>query len=153
MNLFFFRFYIVCISIFLFIFAFFISKQLFIFIFNRIKLNLLCIRLKKDTIDSINYLDFVSCYSLNKQFFLLICCSEFFLELKNDVMEEELVYNSLAYVYKEKCFYNISEYYLFRVISLPSFDENVLLNLSQMYNTLGFIEKSNFIINNISSKD
>ncbi len=153
MDLFFFRFYLIFVLIFLIIFAFVISKQLFFFISNNIKLNSLYIQLKKNNIESLNCLDLATYYASNKQFFLSVCCSEFLLESRGTLIREESVANFLAYIYNEKLFYSIAEYYLLDMLSLSNFNKNALLNLIHFYNSIGFVEKSDFIIKNMQAID
>ncbi len=140
MNIVFFRFYIILVLILLLIFAFFISKQLLSFVVNNIKLNYLVDNLKRSKIVSIDYSNIFNYYLYNGRFFISICLLEFLLESKFTVVNNEIIYLDLAYLYNKKSFYSIAEYYYFKNLSSLNCSQTTLLSLNKMYNFIGHQE-------------
>nr|YP_010619572.1 hypothetical protein PN023_pgp192 [Tayloriella tenebrosa]WAX03585.1 hypothetical protein [Tayloriella tenebrosa] len=142
-SILFFRLYLLIVLILLCIFSFFLSMQLFRLLSNNLKFLFLLNSLKKQmNLNEDNYKSLISLYLLRGNLFLSVALSELMLEIDDNFIQKEFVYDSLAYAYYYNSFYHIAEYYYLRILSISPHNYKVILNLANIYFDLGYKAKA-----------
>ena len=146
--------YLGIVSLLLLIFAVFVSMQLkFIVLYCITLLKILKINKSSLSFSFNDYQDLSYFYLNVSNYFLSFSLCEFYLECTSDSIYEKNLYASLALVYRELSFIQISEYYYFKAIACDPDDAQLSMSLGQMYSQLGYSEDSKiFYQNSISIK-
>nr|YP_009397954.1 hypothetical protein [Gredgaria maugeana]ARW67140.1 hypothetical protein [Gredgaria maugeana] len=143
----FFRLYISILLSFLLLFSFFLSKQLFIIVLNKLQVLYLFRNLqKKIKFNGDSYRIFFSIYLFRGNILISIALSEFLLEINNDLIQKDVIYASLAYAYYCHSFYSVAEYYYLKLLSFSPLNYQTILNLANMYSDLGYETKAKYLL-------
>lgn len=151
-SIFLFRVYLAIVFLFLSFFSLVLSKDLFFLIRKRFQIFTLSIMLYK-AFSKEFYIILSNLYLERKNFFLVICLSEFVSDFSYSYMIKDISYSFLAYSYFKSSFFNIAEYYYWKALNLSPYNCDIMFALSKMYYEIGDNSKVKTLCNSIKSVD
>nr|YP_009392586.1 hypothetical protein [Bostrychia tenella]ARW61148.1 hypothetical protein [Bostrychia tenella] len=144
----FFRVYVIFSLLFLIPFSYFISLELLHFVkFNPMLYLPFNLFIKEFKLDQKNVMLLFNFYCDRRKWFLSICLLELSCALQ--VLNKDLVFVSLAYLYRQLSYWTIAEYYYLKAISYSPYNVDVLSSLANMYDILDQTEKATCLYNQI----
>lgn len=145
-----FRLYLGIVFLLLSFFSFVLSRDLFVLIRKRVQIFTLSSMLSNKFSQEF-YIILSNLYLERKNFFFVICLSEFMADFSASSGMKDMLYSFLAYSYSKNSLFSISEYYYLKALKASPYDCDIMFALGKMYSEIGDYSKVNTLCNSIKT--